>query len=36
MQNLPECPKCQSPYVYEDNRLLICPKYAHEWQVGEV
>lgn len=35
MQNLPECPKCQSKYVYEDNGLLICPECAYEWQVGE-
>ena len=35
MQNLPECPKCQSKYVYEDNSLLICPECAYEWQTGE-
>jgi protein PhnA len=35
MQNLPECPKCQSQYVYEDNSLLICPECAYEWQAGE-
>ena len=35
MQNLPECPKCQSQYVYEDNGLLICPECAYEWQAGE-
>ena len=28
---LPPCPKCQSPYVYEDGELLICPECAHEW-----
>lgn len=30
-QTLPPCPKCQSPYVYEDGVLLICPECAHEW-----
>lgn len=25
------CVKCQSPYVYEDRGLLICPECAHEW-----
>jgi protein PhnA len=28
---LPPCPKCQSPYTYEDAGLLICPECAHEW-----
>lgn len=31
MSELPPCPKCQSPYVYEDGGLLICPECAHEW-----
>lgn len=28
---LPPCPKCNSPYVYQDQTLLICPECAHEW-----
>ena len=28
---LPPCPKCASPYTYEDGPLLICPECAHEW-----
>lgn len=28
---LPPCPKCESPYTYEDGMLLICPECAHEW-----
>ena len=28
---LPPCPKCGSPYTYEDGALLICPECAHEW-----
>lgn len=31
MSEMPPCPKCQSPYVYEDVGLLICPECAHEW-----
>lgn len=31
MPDLPNCPQCQSPYVYEDGPLLICPECAHEW-----
>jgi protein PhnA len=23
--------KCQSPYVYEDGALLVCPECAYEW-----
>ncbi|WP_261306204.1 zinc ribbon domain-containing protein YjdM [Paenibacillus andongensis] len=31
MPELPNCPKCQSVYTYEDGSLLICPECAHEW-----
>jgi protein PhnA len=31
MTQLPPCPKCSSPYTYEDQNLLICPECAHEW-----
>lgn len=30
--SLPNCPKCQSAYTYEDGALLVCPECAHEWQ----
>ncbi|CAA6800318.1 MAG: Alkylphosphonate utilization operon protein PhnA [uncultured Campylobacterales bacterium] len=33
MKTLPNCPKCDSEYTYEDMNLLICPECAHEWQV---
>ncbi len=33
MSNLPNCPKCNSEYTYEDGNLLICPECAHEWTV---
>ena len=29
--NLPNCPKCNSEYTYEDGSLLICPECGHEW-----
>ncbi|WP_338473054.1 zinc ribbon domain-containing protein YjdM [Niallia sp. XMNu-256] len=35
MNNLPNCPKCNSEYTYEDGILLICPECAHEWAVNE-
>ena len=31
MENLPNCPKCNSEYTYEDGELYICPECAHEW-----
>lgn len=31
MISLPNCPKCNSEYTYEDGSLLICPECAHEW-----
>jgi protein PhnA len=31
MSNLPNCPKCQSEYTYEDGLMYICPECAHEW-----
>jgi protein PhnA len=27
------CPKCQSPYGYQDQNLWICPECAHEWSL---
>jgi protein PhnA len=34
MSNLPNCPKCNSEYTYEDGSLLVCPECAHEWSLG--
>ncbi len=31
MTNLPNCPKCNSEYTYEDGNLLVCPMCAYEW-----
>ena len=34
--SLPNCPKCSSTYVYEDQAMLVCPECAHEWNPNEV
>lgn len=31
MSALPNCPKCNSEYTYEDGNMYICPECAHEW-----
>lgn len=31
MINLPNCPKCNSEYTYEDGNIFICPECSHEW-----
>ena len=31
MMKLPNCPKCNSEYTYEDGNLLVCPECAYEW-----
>ncbi len=35
MQDLPNCPKCNSEYTYEDGNLFVCPECAHEWTAAE-
>ena len=34
MNDLPNCPKCNSEYTYEDGSLLVCPECAYEWTPG--
>ncbi len=29
--NIPNCPKCQCEYTYEDGVMFICPECAYEW-----
>lgn len=36
MSNLPNCPKCDSEYVYEDGSMLVCPMCAHEFTQAEI
>ena len=33
METLPNCPKCNSEYTYEDGNLLVCPECAYEWSL---
>lgn len=33
MSNLPNCPKCNSEYTYEDGSMFVCPECAHEWNL---
>ena len=35
MTQLPQCPKCQSKYVYESDSLLICPECGYEWKADD-
>lgn len=36
MNQLPNCPKCNSEYVYEYGLLLVCPECAFEWNPAEI
>jgi protein PhnA len=31
LENLPNCPKCNSEYTYEDGSLFVCPECSYEW-----
>lgn len=33
--SLPNCPQCNSEYVYEDGLLLVCPECAYEWNPSD-
>lgn len=33
MCKLPNCPKCNSEYTYEDRSLFVCPECGHEWSL---
>jgi protein PhnA len=35
MSAIPNCPKCNSEYTYEDGLSFVCPECAHEW-TGEI
>ena len=34
--SLPNCPKCNSQYTYEDGMMLVCPECFHEWSGEEI
>jgi protein PhnA len=31
LNNLPNCPKCNSEYTYESEGMFVCPECANEW-----
>jgi protein PhnA len=33
---IPNCPKCNSPYVYEDGSLYICPECGYEFSKDDL
>lgn len=30
------CPKCNSPYAYPTDTLMMCPECGHEWNPEEI
>lgn len=36
MNEIPNCPKCNSEYTYSDGTMYICPECAYEWNGEEV
>lgn len=32
MNDLPQCPKCNSQYTYQDGFTVICPECVYEWR----
>ncbi len=36
MNQLPNCPKCNCEYTYEDGSLIICPQCSHEWTLSSL
>lgn len=35
MSQIPQCPKCNSEYTYEDGNQFICPECSYEWTKNE-
>lgn len=35
-QETSPCPKCNSPYAYPMDALLVCPECGYEWNPNEV
>ena len=33
MSDLPNCPKCNSEYTYQDGDNYVCPECGHEWSM---
>lgn len=34
MNSIPNCPKCQSAFTYEEAPHYICPECTHEWLIN--
>ncbi|WP_269523794.1 zinc ribbon domain-containing protein YjdM [Coraliomargarita parva] len=35
MSKIPNCPKCESEYTYEDGSVFVCPDCGHEFTAGD-
>lgn len=35
MSQLPNCPKCDSAYTWQQDEQLNCPECGHEWPLAE-
>lgn len=35
MTTIPNCPKCESTYTYDDGSAFVCPECGHEWTAFE-
>ena len=35
MSELPDCPKCNSSYSYQDGTMYVCPECGHEWSAED-
>lgn len=33
--NIPNCPKCNCEYTYEDGNMYVCPECANEWSIDQ-
>lgn len=36
MAELPNCPKCDSEYTYENGAVFVCPDCEHEFSVAQI
>ncbi|UDQ98739.1 zinc ribbon domain-containing protein YjdM [Lentisphaerota bacterium WC36G] len=36
MEELPNCPKCNSEYTYDDGRIFVCPDCSHEFTAEDI
>ena len=36
MSDLPNCPKCECEYTWQDGIMVVCPECNHEWDPAAV